>query len=122
MTKYYLSHRDRGKKATSPTVQFIQTTPENSGFMNIDRISGLHLCCSTDPRSWQGYDGGVPEGICEAMSMLDQVTERCSEYRMLLVLQISSRICQGILDKAVQEIKNSALDFFLLTSREDTSL
>jgi len=53
----------------------------------------------------QGYGGGAREGRCEAMSMQDQGTGRCSSCRMLLVSQTSSQTRRGTPSKAVQEIK-----------------
>jgi hypothetical protein len=68
-------------------------------------ISGWlwHPCYNIDPRSSQEYDGEVHEGRCEAMSIPDQVSGKCFECHMLLVLQTSSQTCKGIQDRVVQQ-------------------
>lgn len=108
----WLYNNNYSKKARSLNCSIYSScTWENIGSPNKDEISGQHLCCRTHPRSSRGYDGEAREGRCEAMSMLGQVTGRCSEYRMLPELQISSQICQGILDKAAQA-KQQYIRFF----------
>ncbi|KAJ0893519.1 hypothetical protein HanPSC8_Chr09g0378541 [Helianthus annuus] len=65
---------------------------------------------------WLGYDEEAHVGRCAEVSMLNQVTGRCFECRMLLVPQISSQICpetQDITTRSSEERASSPTTAFM---------